>query len=559
MARSLVDFTRRMLYFANRSNQRMDFLRDLSRLLVEQAPCDTIGIRARDENLYYHWEASFYPEERFRMVNVPYSVVDGRVVHTVTKVTPFEEICNAMVTNSLLQTPGYFTKNGGLLIANADLPFPATFFSNGETRTKTVNLSGRHGCIAFVPFNVDEYECLAVFMAKRADSFDLRRVEYFEVLANTVGLAAAEHRAKGRLRERLKELTCLYRLSHIADDTDLTLDEFLQRAVSVLPSAWQYSQSAYARISLDDKTFTSSNFVEGGPSQAADILINGTPRGRVSVHYDPSLPQHVENLFLPEEEKLISVVAAEISDNIERFFAHEEKKKLWEQLKHAERLSTIGQFAAGVAHQLNEPLGAILGYAQLIKKQQNLSHDIEKDLSKIVNASLAARETVRKLLTFAREMPARMQMSDVNTIIEDAMQLVNPRLSKTDVVVSSNLGVNLPLLYCDASQIQQVVINLIVNAVQAMPDGGRLVITTRECSGELVLSVEDSGIGMSEDVQAKMFLPFYTTKEIGKGTGLGLPVVHGIVAMHGGRIEVKSEVGHGSRFDIILPVKKVES
>jgi signal transduction histidine kinase len=240
---------------------------------------------------------------------------------------------------------------------------------------------------------------------------------------------------------------------------------------------------------------------------------------------------------------------------VERKGAEEERIKLQEQLRHADRLATLGQLAAGVAHELNEPLGSMLGFAQLAKKDPELSEQVLQDISKIEAASLHAREVVKKLMLFGRQMPPQKTLLNVNKMIEDGLYFIKSRCKKGGIETKLSLAPDLPVITADQSQIYQVLVNLVVNAVQAMPDGGILTIATRSDTDNISLIIEDTGIGMNREVIKKIFLPFFTTKEIGEGTGIGLSVVHGIITSHNGLINVDSEPGKGTRFEIVLPIK----
>jgi two-component system NtrC family sensor kinase len=222
--------------------------------------------------------------------------------------------------------------------------------------------------------------------------------------------------------------------------------------------------------------------------------------------------------------------------------------------KNAERLATVGQLSAGIAHELNESLAAILGFAELIKESQNLPTAAIRDIEKIKNAALHAREVIRKIMIFTRQLPTRKELCDLNEIILEGLYFLESRCNKEGIVLIRRLENNLPRITADPSQLHQVLVNLVVNAIQAMPKGGDLTISTHSGSGTVHLAVVDTGTGMCPEVKKQVFLPFFTTKDVGQGTGLGLAVVHGIVTAHGGSIEVKSEVGKGSVFEVCLPI-----
>jgi signal transduction histidine kinase len=349
------------------------------------------------------------------------------------------------------------------------------------------------------------------------------------------------------LIERVKELTCLHGITQITADNEAPLERVLQGAAELLPPAWQYSEIARARIVLDGVTFATGELPAGADSQGAGIEVDGVERGLIEVAYAEKRAPADEGPFLKEERHLINTVARQLG----QFVA--QREAAMQHFRHADRLATIGQLAAGVAHELNEPLGNILGFAQLARRSPGLADDVARDLDRIVQGSLYAREIVRKLMLFARQTPPRKTVVDVNQIVSDGLTFLESRCAGQQVELVRELDADLPPLTADPFQLNQVLVNLVVNAIQAMPDGGRLTIRTSRRGESIAVTVEDTGIGMSDEVRGRIFLPFFTTKEVDQGTGLGLSVVHGIVAAHGGEIAVESSPGAGSRFTISLP------
>jgi two-component system NtrC family sensor kinase len=366
-------------------------------------------------------------------------------------------------------------------------------------------------------------------------------------------------RVEWALRERVKELTCLYGIARVMQEQGARLEDAISAIAELLPPAWQFVDRACARIVLDGREFQTSTYRAPLHHQMSEITISGMTRGFVEVGYFKEVPDP-EKPFLDEERSLIEMVAREIAIMVERYEAEEHKARLQEQLRHADRLATIGQLAAGVAHELNEPLANILGFAQLAKKEPKLPKQTADDMDKIVRNCLHAREVIHKLLTFARQMPPEKASINLNQIVSDGLYFLESRCAKAAIELVRNLDPEVPEIFADASQLHQVLVNLVVNAVQAMHEGGTLTIETRRgVNGDsAILIVSDTGIGMSEAVRANIFTPFFTTKDVNEGTGLGLAVVHGIVASHGGTIRVHSEVGKGSRFEVELPVDGVE-
>ena len=356
------------------------------------------------------------------------------------------------------------------------------------------------------------------------------------------------------LYERVKELTCLYSIAHVASDPDLSLAETMQRIVELLPSGWQFPEITSARITVEGASFTTPEFRPTPFHQQANIVVDHETCGEVLIVYRESRPDADEGPFLHEERNLLNTVASRLGLIVARRRAERDRTNLTEQLHHADRLATIGQLAAGVAHELNEPLAAVLGLAQLSRKAAQVPKHVVEDLEKIIEAALHARDVIRNLLLFARSVPPARTKVRVNDLVEEALALLEVRRAGTGVELIRSFEDGLPDLTADPSQIRQVLVNLLVNAVQAMPEGGRLEVQTRRDAEHLIVAIIDTGVGMSAGVRKRLFTPFFTTKDVGEGTGLGLAVASGIVGSHGGTIHVESEEGHGSRFEVRLPL-----
>jgi signal transduction histidine kinase len=352
----------------------------------------------------------------------------------------------------------------------------------------------------------------------------------------------------------MKELTCLYGIDKLLERPGITLEQTVQGIVELLPPAWLNAGIASARIVLDDREYRTPDFRDGPHRQSSEIVVRGARRGTVEVVYAEQRPTLDEGPFLKDERSLIDTVANQVASILERRQTEEERMWLEAQLRHADRLATIGQLAAGVAHELNEPLGNVLGFAQLAQKFPGLPDQTGRDIEKIVNAALHAREIVSKLMLFARQKPPAKTQVNLNSLIDEGLYFLNARCERAGIRMVRRLAPDLPEIVADPGQLHQVLVNLAVNAIQAMPKGGELEIETMHRSGQVALVVRDTGTGMSREVLSRIFDPFFTTKGVGEGTGLGLPVVHGIVTGHGGTIEVKSEPGRGSRFEVRLPI-----
>jgi signal transduction histidine kinase len=421
-----------------------------------------------------------------------------------------------------------------------------------EKKRKVANRDYRS--VVLVPIRAEKENIgLLELDSKSKNFFTKKDVEVFEGVAQTLRVAFAYRRAQVELRERIKELMCLYGIAKIVEQGNLSLSEILQKIVMLLPSAWLYPEIASARIVLDDKTYATPHYKDGIHKQTAKIIMGNLQKGIVEVTYSEEKPELDEGPFLKEEKSLIETVAREIALIIERTQIAEDKERLQAQLRHADRLATIGQLSAGMAHELNEPIGSILGFAQLIQKNPGLSDQAKIDIEKIKRASLHAREVIKKLMLFARQMPAQKTRVNLNQIVKDGLYFLESRCAKEGIMVVCQLSPQLPDVTADPSQMTQILVNTVVNAIQAMPSGGKLTIRTMASDKLVSLLIEDTGVGMEKSIVGQIFQPFFTTKDVGVGTGLGLSVVYGIVTSHGGSIDVESKVGQGTRIKIMLP------
>jgi signal transduction histidine kinase len=232
-----------------------------------------------------------------------------------------------------------------------------------------------------------------------------------------------------------------------------------------------------------------------------------------------------------------------------------EKVNLEDQLLQTEKLSSIGLLAAGIAHEVNTPIAGISSYTQMLLKETPETDRRKKILEKIEKQTFRAAEIVSGLLNFSRLSSSEFKDLDINQLIEDSLALMSHQLECSNIKVDSRFDLSLPPVYGNTGKLQQVFVNLFLNARDAMPSGGELAIHTGMTESMVVIDISDTGFGISEDNIRRIFDPFFTTKSIGRGTGLGLAVSYGIVQEHGGGIFVDSSSGKGTHFRVKLPTR----
>ena len=242
---------------------------------------------------------------------------------------------------------------------------------------------------------------------------------------------------------------------------------------------------------------------------------------------------------------------------------HQRLKESQEELIQAEKLTSLGQMAASIAHEVNNPLAGVLVYTQLLTKKiagNKFSKEVALDyLSKMDSELTRSTRLIRNLLDFARQSPPALREVNLNEVVNRVLDLAAHSAELQHIQIIKELNPSLPELVADFDQLQQVCTNLILNAIQAMPEGGRLTLRTSTANdSQLKIEVQDTGCGISPENIRKLFTPFFTTKGKGKGVGLGLAVAYGIIQRHKGRIAVQTKEGEGTTFTIYLPLHHEE-
>jgi len=234
-----------------------------------------------------------------------------------------------------------------------------------------------------------------------------------------------------------------------------------------------------------------------------------------------------------------------------------ERKKMEQQLLLSGRLASVGELAAGVAHELNNPLAAVQAFAQFLAAREDLDETAKSDVETIYREAQRATRITSNLLSFARKHNPEKSLISINEVIEKSVELHIYRMKVNNIEIVTELDPDLPMTMADYYQMQQVFANIIINAEQAMTEAhgrGKLVVKTHSAGETIQATITDDGPGVPKDNLKKLFDPFFTTKEVGEGTGLGLSICFGIMQEHGGRIYAKSKVDEGTILVVEIPV-----
>lgn len=353
------------------------------------------------------------------------------------------------------------------------------------------------------------------------------------------------------LKEKVKELTCLYEISKTISQANCVNNEILNNIIFSTKKAWRNNDDAVVEIQTLDYGIATENTLEETIFQSSPIYIAKKESGYIKVHYPKN--KYTEDDFIEDEQKLLDTIALEIGNFIEKYQVLEKKAMLRRTLERMDRLTLLGEMTAGIAHELNTPLGNILGFAELIK-DHNTDPDIDSDISTVINSVIYSREIVKKLMCFSCEMPQQLQIQEIKPIIAFALSFLKANFQRKEIKTEITFSNDKQTAKIDSVQLTQVLFNLLINAIYASPEKSTIKINVENDLDYVFLSIADQGSGIAEETKPKIFDPFFTTKPTSDGCGLGLSVVHGIVKNHNGEITLKDNHPSGAIFIIKLPI-----
>lgn len=353
------------------------------------------------------------------------------------------------------------------------------------------------------------------------------------------------------LREKIKELTCLYEISKTISKANSINIQTLHDIIMSVKNAWRYSDDTIVEIHITNYHLSTSEQIVESIFQSSFIQVNKIDCGHIKVHYP--LQKYSKNDFDDDEQKLLNTIAIEVGNYIEKYQTLERKAQLRKTIERMERLTLLGEMTAGIAHELNTPLANILGFAELIK-EHNTDLEIDSDISIVINSVIYSREIVKKLMFFSCEMPQKLELQQIKPIIAFALSFLKSNFQKKEIKTELTFKDENIIAKVDSVQITQVLFNLLINAIFASQEKSTIKIIVDHDDNNLYLKIEDQGTGIPDTIKEKIFEPFFSTKPVNYGCGLGLSVVHGIIKNHKGEIILQNNFPNGSIFIIRIPL-----
>ncbi|RXM43681.1 sensor histidine kinase [Flavobacterium sp. YO12] len=327
--------------------------------------------------------------------------------------------------------------------------------------------------------------------------------------------------------------------------------KILQKIILSTKKAYLHNDDIVIELQIQDFVLTTSKLPKQSAFQISGITILGTNAGFIKAHYPKN--KYNNSHFLDEEQKLLHAIAFEIGNYLEKFQILEKKNQLIRAMERMDRLSILSEMTAGIAHELNSPLANILGYAELIKLNNN-DPEIDADITTIINSAIYSRKIINKILSFTSDVPYHLEKQEIKPIITFAFSLLKQNFQRKEIKNELLYKNTIDSIYVDSIQLTQALLNILINAIDASPEKSILKTTIENDFHYLFITIEDQGQGIQENIKSKIFDPFFTTKVSSDGCGIGLTMVSRIVKIHNGEIIIKDNFPQGTIFTIKLPI-----
>ena len=366
-----------------------------------------------------------------------------------------------------------------------------------------------------------------------------------------------QERLLGELKERNKKITCLYSVGEVIRGQAVETDIFRAVAQLIRP-ACSHPERTRTRIVFDGHVYEELAVSTTPWTFSAPIVVGGRHRGKLELVYRESIDASIPGIMTQEDCTMVEAIARTLGEAVER-------REAEAKVIQASKLASIGELAAGVGHEINNPINGVINCADILL--ENMPADSpDRQFAELIRSEADRVATiVKKLLTFSRQQQEQYSLASIAEVVDSVLSLSAKKIEKSLIELRLNIPDSLPRIRCRGEQLQQVVMNLIINAIHALDErypGGSpnkvmsIAVQAAQIRGRafMEVAIEDNGVGMTEATRARLFDPFFTTKGRDKGTGLGLSVSDGIVKDHGGFFEVESIPGEFARFKVYLPV-----
>ena len=551
-----------LLRICNKAGSLMELMRDLVLYFQRLTGCEAVGVRLRNGDDFPYYETRGFPEEFVQAENRLCAIDQaGELVRDGSGHPALDCMCGNVLCRHVDPSKSFFTVPGSFWSSCTTELLASTTEADRQVKTRNRCNGEGYESVALIPLrSQSETFGLFQFNDKRRGRFTAEKIALMEELVTYVAIALAKLKTDESIR--------------ISEERYRSLFENMLEGY------------AYCRMLFENSEFQDFVYLDVNPAfERLTGLMNVV--GKKVTEVIPGIRESNPELFeiygrvastgKPERfEAYVDALGIWFSVSVygpgKGFFVAvfdniTEHRKLEEQLHHSQKLEAVGRLAGGVAHDFNNLLTVINGYSQLLHHRIEENSPLRKDIEEIRRAGDRAALLTQQLLAFSRRQVLQPKMLDLNELVANMEKMLH-RLIGEDVELRAVFGAELGVVKADPGQIEQVIVNLVVNARDAMPGGGRLTIETDNTfldegfsslhpyvtiGPHVLLAVSDTGVGMNEDTQAHLFEPFFTTKEKGKGTGLGLSMVYGIVKQSQGYIHVYSEVGKGTTFKIYFP------
>ena len=548
----------RILQVLNQSGEKKKLIHKLLELFKEDGKFEAVGIRLHTGDDYPYYETNGFPDKHIRTENRLCAVDDkGKILRDSQNNPILECMCGNIISGRFDSSKSFFTE-GGSFWTNSTTNLLATT-TEADRLARTCDRCNGEGyeSVALIPLKAGNITIgLLQINDTRCNGFTKELIQYYEGLAQSVGIALAQKQAEEALVASEVSYRRLFETSKdgiliqdVATGVVVDVNPFLIELLG-FPREELLGKAVWELRCVKDSMAIKDMFMELQNKKYVryeDLLLETAAGQRVAVEF-------IANMYEVDQTK---VIQCNIRNITERKQAEEEKQQLEDKAQVASRLAAVGEMAAGIAHEINNPLTGVIGFSQMLLETENIPKEIRENVAMIADGSQRVANIVKRLLTFARQTKPVRTMANLNELIENTLKLRDYVLKTGNIDVVTRFDPELPWSVIDPGQLQQVFLNLIVNAEQAMKGAhgrGTLTITTEKKKNNILISFKDDGPGITKENMRQMFQPFFTTKAPGEGTGLGLSLSRSIILEHGGTMKVESESGQGATFIIELPI-----